>query len=248
MIKIEERLLTPNKYSRPQIKLGKVTKIVVHYVGNPGSTAINNRNYFDNLRITHDRYVSSHFVVGLQGEIIQCVPLDEVAYCSNNANAYSISIETCHPDDTGKFSDVTERALAELVAMLVRKFGLDVEDDVIRHFDVNGKHCPLWYVKHPEAWVAFKGLVSAYLGGVQSAAKADEDEGEGSGLPYKVRILDNALNVRAKPGTDAAITYIIKGGGVYTIVEERMHGSVKWGRLLSGKGWISLNPKYAKKY
>ena len=43
---ITEMFLTPNKYSRPQIKLEKVTKIAVHYVGNPRSTAKNNRDYF----------------------------------------------------------------------------------------------------------------------------------------------------------------------------------------------------------
>ncbi len=33
-MQITENFLTPNKYSRPQKKLEKVTKIAVHYVDN----------------------------------------------------------------------------------------------------------------------------------------------------------------------------------------------------------------------
>lgn len=157
-MKINEMFLTPNKYSRPGIKLEKVTKIAVHYVGNPKSTAKNNRDYFENLKDTHERYVSAHFIIGLEGEIIQCIPLNEWSYCTNQANGYSISIECCHPDSTGKFNDATEDSLVELCAYLCKKYGLSA-DDVIRHYDVTGKHCPLWYVSHPEDFKAFKERV-----------------------------------------------------------------------------------------
>ena len=111
---IEQKLLTPNKYSRPQIPLKSVTKIAVHYVGNPNTSAIANRNYFENQK-NAGRYVSSHFIVGLQGEIIQCIPLDEISYCTNQANSYSISIECCHPDSTGKFTEATDQSLVDCV-------------------------------------------------------------------------------------------------------------------------------------
>ena len=29
-------------------------------------------------------------------------------------------------------------------------------DQVIRHYDVTGKECPLYYVRNPEAWEQFK--------------------------------------------------------------------------------------------
>ena len=169
-MKITEMLLTPNKYSRPGIKLERVTKIAVHYVGNPKSTAKNNRDYFENLKDTHERYVSSHFIIGLEGEIIQCIPLDEWSYCTNQANGYSISIECCHPDSTGKFNKATEDSLLELCAYLCRKFGLTA-DDVIRHYDVTGKHCTLWYVSHPEDFMAFKDKVRAALSEGSEATK-----------------------------------------------------------------------------
>ena len=46
----------------------KIRGIVIHYTANPGSTAQNNRDYFEGLKDSHETSVSSHFVVGLEGE------------------------------------------------------------------------------------------------------------------------------------------------------------------------------------
>ena len=137
--------------------------MVVHYVGNPGTTAAANRSFFANLALTHETYASAHFVVGLKGEILQCVPLTEIAYCSNTANDYTVSIEVCHPDDTGKFDDATMESLEALVAWLCETFDLDPDADVIRHYDVTGKICPKYYVENEDAWLAFRADVSARI-------------------------------------------------------------------------------------
>ena len=75
----KEDFLTKNEYSRPGYRLPKVTNIFVHYTANPGSSAAQNRSYFEQQKDTHERSVSSHFIIGYEGEILQCVPLDEVA-------------------------------------------------------------------------------------------------------------------------------------------------------------------------
>lgn len=153
---IQQEILPVNPYSRPGDKVSKVTAIVVHYVGNPGTTAEQNRSYFNNLAELKNAYASSHYVVGLQGEIIQCVPLDEIAYASNNRNYDTISIECCHQDTDGRFTDDTYNSLVRLVAALCRTYGLNPETDVIRHYDVTGKLCPIYYVNNPDEWYAFK--------------------------------------------------------------------------------------------
>lgn len=153
-------LLTVNPYSRPGDKLDAVNGVVVHYVGNPGTTAENNRNYFQNLSITHETSASSNFVIGIDGKIIMCVPLDEVAYCSNDRNHDTLSIECCHPDDTGEFTKETMDSLVKLVSWLCSTYRLD-RDDVIRHYDVSGKICPKYYVENPGAWEAFLDEVFA---------------------------------------------------------------------------------------
>ncbi len=153
-MEIQKMFLTPNKYSRPQIKLEKINGVVVHYVGNANSTAIANRNYFEGNK---DRkiYASSHYIIGLQGEIIQCVPESEIAYCSNNRNKDTISIECCHPKPDGKFNEKTMASLKQLLKDIIAKYKLKI-DDVIRHYDITGKMCPLYFVNNPDEWKRFK--------------------------------------------------------------------------------------------
>lgn len=275
-MQIQQMLLTPNKYSRPGIKLDKVTKIAVHYVGNPGTSAINNRNYFEGLKdqipdstgvyclkkggsyLTYNgqkvkiRYVSAHFVVGLGGEIIQCIPLTEWSYCTNQANGYSISIECCHPDSSGKFTAATEKSLAELCAYLCGKFGLDPLKDIIRHYDVTGKQCPLYwsptkYVSKAVAdarFTAFKQRVAYIIG------DGDTEQAASKGLPevpFKVKVIDSALNIRSGAGVSNKAVGVIKGGGIYTIVAVEQVGSALWGKLKSGAGWINIGEKYCER-
>jgi N-acetylmuramoyl-L-alanine amidase CwlA len=162
MPELDVQLLTVNEYSRPGIATDTIRSIVVHYTANPGSTAQNNRDYFENLKDTHETKVSSNFVIGLDGEIIQCVPTAEMAYASNERNIDSVSIECCHPDETGKFEDATYDSLVELVAFLCGKFDLGM-DDIIRHYDVTGKDCPKYFVEHEDAWNTFKCDVAEYI-------------------------------------------------------------------------------------
>lgn len=143
-----------NEYSRPGEKTGKITGIVVHYVANPGSTAEQNRQYFDGLKLSRTTYASSNFIIGLDGEIIECVPLGEVAYASNNRNYDTISIECCHPDETGKFTDATYKSLVKLCRWLMDVYDIEV-NNVIRHYDITGKICPKYFVEHEDEWREF---------------------------------------------------------------------------------------------
>ncbi|MCM1495213.1 MAG: N-acetylmuramoyl-L-alanine amidase [Bacteroides sp.] len=160
---IQEEFLTINDYSRPGDEIDRIQKIVIHYTGNPGTTAQANRDYFESLAENPVTSASSHFVIGLNGEIIQCVPLNEIAYASNKANSYSISIECCHPDESGEFSTATYNQCVALTAELCRYYHLDPETDVIRHYDVTGKECPRFYVEHPDEWDMFLGFVKDRL-------------------------------------------------------------------------------------
>ena len=155
-------LLTPNEYSRPQTALEEVNGIVIHYTANPGTTAEQNRSYFESLKDTGETYASSHFVIGMEGEIIQCVPCNEIAYASNDRNGDTISIECCIPDDTGKFTDATYGSLIKLVVWLMGRYDLTT-DQVIRHYDVTGKDCPKYYVEHTDAWEQFKSDLIDYI-------------------------------------------------------------------------------------
>lgn len=159
---VTQDFIRKNIFSRPDVSRKRVNNIVVHYVANPGSTAQMNRNYFDNLANqdpeSKGASASSHFIVGLEGEVIQCIPITEIAYANAPRNDDTISIEVCHPDDTGKFNDDTYESLVDLTAWLCRELKLSPKD-VIRHYDVNEKECPKYFVEHEDAWSQFLGDV-----------------------------------------------------------------------------------------
>lgn len=159
-MEIIDMLLEPNYYSRTGEEQENIENIVVHWVGNANTSAVANRNYFNNLKDTHERQASAHYIVGLQGEIIRCIPDDEVAFHTDRyTNRHSIGIENCHPDWGGKFNDATYRSLVELVVELCKQYGLN-ENNVIRHYDATGKDCPHYYVENPNAWEQFKADVA----------------------------------------------------------------------------------------
>jgi len=158
---IKELLTLGAKHGRtgqPMTSMG----IVVHYVGNPGSSALANRNYFESG--SGGNGVSAHYIVGLNGEIIQCIPENERAMHAGKSygakweamaktnNSRFIGIEVCHPDSGGKFSDITQKSLVALVADICQRYKFNPLKDVYRHYDVCGKACPLFYVNNPADW------------------------------------------------------------------------------------------------
>jgi len=159
---IEQDLLPINRFSRPGLELEAVNGIVIHNIGNPDTTAVQNRNFFANLAMTEERHASSHFIICLDGAILQCTPVDEVAYASNERNIDTLSIEVCHPDDTGGFTNEAYISAVRLTAWLCVRFGL-TSDDVIRHYDVQGKLCPQYFVENEGAWLTFKADVDRVI-------------------------------------------------------------------------------------
>ncbi len=170
-------LLDVNEYSRPGIPLEEIKGIVIHYTANPGSTAQNNRDYFQGLKDSHETKVSSHFVVGIQGEIVQCIPSTEIAYASNSRNSETLSIECCHEDESGKFTQATYISLVRLTGWLCWRYNL-TSQDVIRHYDVTEKICPKYYVDYPEEWEKFKQDVEAQIQEVDREVKEAENSGQ----------------------------------------------------------------------
>lgn len=121
------------EYSRPGEALTTVNNIFVHYTANQGTGAAQNRSYFEQLKDAHERSASAHFIIGYEGESVQCIPLDEIAYAVQTRNQDSISIECCY--------------LAE---------------DILRHYDCGGKKCPIYYTEHEDAWEKLKKDVKTF--------------------------------------------------------------------------------------
>lgn len=157
----KEDFLTPNEYSRPGEPLTEVKDVFVHYTANPGTSAAQNRSYFEQQKDVHMASVSSHFIIGYEGEILQCVPLDEIAYAVAGRNYDSISIECCFTAQDGSFTQETYDSLISLLAWLTDVYDLDT-DHILRHYDCGGKKCPIYYTEHEDKWEKLKKDVKDY--------------------------------------------------------------------------------------
>lgn len=79
--------------------------------------------------------------------------------------------------------------MKELCADLCKRYGLDPLKDIIRHYDVTGKSCPLYWVNNPQDFVAFKREVKEYMNG------EDIDMGELNKLKERVSAFEERVKV-----------------------------------------------------
>lgn len=147
---IDVQMLDINPYSRPGGQMYRVDDIVVHSTDSPNAPAQNIRDYFESLT-DGSRSASSHFIVGLDGEIIQCIPIYEKSYATKWRNYDTVSIEMCPTDSDGHINDATYQSTVQLVAWLQNALGLS-SSHVIRHYDATGKVCPRYFANNPDAW------------------------------------------------------------------------------------------------
>lgn len=171
---IKQDFITPNKYSRP----GKYSHyfkrhfeprgLAYHYVGNPGTTAQNNRDYMNSQTWRH-RPKGAHIFLN-SVEIIQTIPFDEFTYHVGAhkytdlakkrfmpyPNLFLIGIEMCHPDETGIFSKSTLRNGINLGIYLCKRFNFNPFKDIFTHNMITGKDCPRWWVTWPEEFDEFR--------------------------------------------------------------------------------------------
>lgn len=151
-------LLSINEFSRPGKKLKSKKKIVLHWVANPGTTAKQNRNFFEMRKTGQHGYGSAQYIVD-DTQILKCIPDDEMAYhvgskeyteyglsISSYPNARTIGIEFCHPDETGKPTYQTYKHIIELCKFLCVKYKLDPMEDITTHNAITGKDCPKYYI------------------------------------------------------------------------------------------------------
>lgn len=195
MIPTEQKFLTKNKYSRPGTKQGEVKVVVLHWVENKLQPAAGVWQYFENRKYGTTGYGSTHYVIGINGEVIQMIPEREVAYSIGNGqhlskftghyytgyatavfgqeiitnlgtpNNHQISIELCHIDWDGTFTDATLESAAELVAGILDRHYLSALKITTHHNIVGYKDCPKLWVDHPELFQEFVETVQSIMEG-----------------------------------------------------------------------------------
>lgn len=138
--------------------------IVLHYTAGRNDTAANNIKYFKNNAVG----ASAHYFVDETGWE-QSVDDGDTAWSVGTAGYYtqkhpvcrngnSISIEMCCEADRYTIADETVDNAAELTRQLMDKYNIPLEN-VLRHWDVVNKQCPLSWVEDESKWLDFKERV-----------------------------------------------------------------------------------------
>lgn len=146
---ITDSLIPKNKYNRPGTK-STPKRICVHYTGDCGKNTDRLVAYWKNVaagvfKDTPLAWTSAQYIVGLNGEVVRCIPDNEIAYAAANQNADTIHIEVCYKRQSGAFEEKSIAALGELVRSLMKKYAIPA-GKVVRHYDLTGKLCPAYYV------------------------------------------------------------------------------------------------------
>ena len=213
---------------------------------------------------------SCNYVVGYDGSIGLCVEEKDRSWCtggydkngnpirvngvSGKSNDYqAVTIEVA--SDAKHPYAITEKAMAALIELctdICRRNGIKkllwsgdknlvgnpAKQNLTVHRWFANKACPGDYIYQRLGDIAAK--VNAKLGAT-GAAPVQPSAPVSSG-PYKVRITATDLRIRKGPGTNTAIVQNAITPGVYTIVSEATGpGATLWGKLKSGKGWVSLD-------
>lgn len=147
----------------------QIKYLVLHYTGNDGDSDVGNGEFFSNTVVK----ASAHYFVD-DDSVTRSVPDLRVAWAVGGAkwadcgktgggtmyrivtNSNSISVELCDVEKDGVYraSEETIANAIELCRDLMRKYHIPIQN-VYRHFDVTGKHCPA-YMMDAAAWQNFK--------------------------------------------------------------------------------------------
>ena len=179
------------------------------------------------------------------------IRVNGISGSSNDYQAVTIEVacEAKHP------YAITEKAMAALIELctdICRRNGIKkllwfgdknlvgnpAKQNLTVHRWFANKACPGDYIYQRLGDIAAK--VNAKLGATGAAPV--QPSAPVSSVPYKVRITATDLRIRKGPGTNTVIVQNAITPGVYTIVSEATgQGATLWGKLKSGKGWVSLD-------
>ena len=233
-------------------KRGKTIKIAWHYTGASGVSGKSTvYNWFLPIaKGEHPKnYASAHFVMDLNGDIYEMIPLNYIAYTTNSANKYSIGIECATTGKDDHYTDEEYISMVKLGAWLAQYYKLDPRDDFIRHYDVTKKICPRYFVNNSDKWKQFKLDCYNYMKGkLKESNIRNCTNGKGNSIltnsfkQYIAKPTVDGLNCRKGPGTEYGIDAILDTDIAITIVgEAKAKDGGTWCKAKSGY-WV--NKKY----
>ena len=188
-----EQLLSPNQYSRPRIPMGHVYALIMHWTGVPGQPAQVVRDFFESRKDGKAGFGSAHYIVGLDGVVIRCIPETEVAYHVGSSqpdpasgriytdwargkfgeavcdpatigpNICTIGVEMCVIDAAGNFTEQTKESSVDLASDICSRLRLNPFSDIGTHHGVVG------WKPCPLLWVNQPALLEEFRANVANA-------------------------------------------------------------------------------
>lgn len=149
-------------YDTKKRKIRSIEAIALHYTANNGDTAENNGKYFKNNIVG----ASANFFIDREGNVVRSVYIKNTAWAVESkgmklkgkwCNANTISIELCDFNKNKYLSVAQIDSLKKLIKRIQRYVYLHggKKLELIRHYDVCGKACPINLVDQ-EKWEKFK--------------------------------------------------------------------------------------------
>lgn len=229
--------------------------IVIHYTANDGDHDESNAKYF---QTAHKPAASAHYFVD-DDSVTRSVPDHYIAYAVGGkkytdtaatgggrlygivTNSNSISIEMCDTKRDGKYQ-ATEMTMANAAALcrkLMDQYNIDI-DHVVRHFDVNGKHCPVYFMDNA-AWQEFKDRLRVCqfeAGSVYTVTKSCYLRSSAGVKDNKIRYKTLPDSVKKKCRNKLGWA-VFRKNKAFCLARSKYVGGNIWGKIKAGY-WIPL--------
>lgn len=257
---------------RPGAKRTGFRGVTIHETGNTtkGANAKSHRNYYHSLANSNSGgYIGYHYFVD-DKEAYLMHPLNEIAWTNGDGNGdgnmKTVSVEICVNSD-GNFTKARANG-AYVAATILKKYGIKKviavtgsnaqgnksKANLFQHRSWMVKNCPQT-IRDKGLWNSFVKTTQAELDKLWGVKKTNVVKKVVTAVKnkvtfksYKVQVICKELNIRKTPKfVDKDIVGVVKKNDVYTIVGEKTVNGTKFGKLKSGKGYISLGSKYVKK-
>ena len=206
-----------------------ITKITIHHMAGVLSV-----EQFGNIVAPTSRQMSSNYAIGNDGRIGLFCPESDRSWCSSSAwndnRAITIEVSNCEMGGDWPISDAAYKSLIALCVDICKRNGIkkleftgDKNGSLTYHYMFAATGCPEKWMKNHTQDICDK--VNAQLNGenVNSLYTISLDKGT---PVYKV----------IGEAKTSEITVATK----YTIVEEKIVGNIKYGKLKSGAGWVEI--------
>ena len=216
--------ISPNRTS-PRTK--KIDAIVIHHMA-----GIMSVEQFGSLVANPARQMSANYAIGNDGRIGLFCPECDRSWCSSSGavDHHAITIEVSN-DIYGEPWSISTAAYTSLIKLCVdicKRNGIkkleytgNLNGSLLRHCDVVATQCPGTWIKNHTSEIC--DAVNKQL-----EIKA--------GLYTKTLVSGTPIYAEIGKAATDKITVTTK----YTIMEEKVVGYIKYGKLKSGAGWVEL--------